>query len=110
MFTATKVASNPKHWKPFGLPAYVLDNNLQGQGPFHKWRHRSKVGIYLGKSPQHSRNVALVLDRSIALVSPQFHVAFDPAFDTAKEITTKSMWQTKAGFVAQREPSTSMLK
>ena len=58
----------------------------------------------------HARNEALVLDRSIALVSPQFHVAFDPAFDTAKEITTKSMWQTKAGFVAQREPSTSMPK
>jgi hypothetical protein len=32
MFTATKVASNPKHWKPFGSPVYLLDNDLQGQG------------------------------------------------------------------------------
>ena len=103
MFTATKVASNPKHWKPFRSPVYVLDNDLQGQGPFHKWKHRSKVRVNLGKSPQHSRNVALVLDRSTELVSPQFHVAFDSAFDAVKEITTKSMWQTKAGFVLPRQ-------
>ncbi|KAI2490691.1 hypothetical protein MHU86_23875 [Fragilaria crotonensis] len=28
-----------------------------------------------GRSPQHGRNVALVMDRDTALVSPQFHVA-----------------------------------
>jgi Reverse transcriptase (RNA-dependent DNA polymerase) len=110
LFTSTKVASNPKHWKPFGSPVYVLDNDLQGQGPFHKWKHRSRAGVYLGKSPQHSRNVSLVLDRNTALVSPQFHVAFDPTFDTVKEMTSKSIWQIKAGFVAQKEPSTSKPK
>ena len=37
LFAATKAMSNPKHWKSFGLPIYVLDNNLQGcQGPYHK--------------------------------------------------------------------------
>lgn len=30
-------------------------------------------------------------------------MAFDPTFDTMKEIKTKSMWQVMAGFVAQRE-------
>jgi len=103
IFTKSKVVSNPKHWKPFGCPVYVLDNDLQGQRPFHKWKQRSKAGVYIGKSPQHGRNVALVLDRDTGLVSPQFHVAFDPTFDTIKQITNKSNWQNKAGFVAQRE-------
>jgi hypothetical protein len=43
------------------------------------------------------------LDRGTALVSPQFHVAFDAAFETVKDITVKSKWQNRAGFVAQRE-------
>ena len=103
IFAGTKVSSNPKHWKPFGSPTYVLENELQGQRPFHKWRHRSKPGIYLGKSPQHGRSVSLVLSRETGLVSPQFHVAFDPTFDTVKDVTAKSMWQIRAGFVAQRE-------
>ena len=32
----TKIASNPKHWHHFGCPVYVLDNDLQGRGIFHK--------------------------------------------------------------------------
>ena len=47
--------------------------------------------------------MSLVLSRETGLVSPQFHVAFDPSFGTVKDITPKSMWQTKAGFVTQRE-------
>ena len=102
LFTGSSVSSNPKHWKPFGCPTYVLDNELQGSKPFHKWQQRSKPGIYLGTSPLHGRNVALVLSRETGLVSPQFHVAFDPSFDTVRTMTTKSNWQVKAGFVIQK--------
>jgi hypothetical protein len=63
--------------------------------------------VYLGKFPQHGQNVALVLNRETGLVSPQFHVAFDPTFDTVKDITVKSKWQLRAGFVAQREPQST---
>jgi Reverse transcriptase (RNA-dependent DNA polymerase) len=103
MFAGTKVATNPKHWKPFGCPTYVLDNALQGQNPFHKWKHRSRAGIYLGKSPQHDRNVSLVLDRNTGLVSPQFHVAFDTNFDTVKDITTPANWLMRAGFTLHKD-------
>jgi hypothetical protein len=92
LFSGSKVATNPKHWKPFGCPTYVLSNELQGNRPFHKWSQRAKAGVYLGKSPQHGRNVALVMDRDSALVSPQFHVAFDTMFDTVKGIRTRSSW------------------
>ena len=107
LFSGSKVATNPKHWKPFGCPTYVLSNELQGNRPFHKWAQRAKAGVYLGKSPQHGRNVALVMDRDSALVSPQFHVAFDTTFDTVKGIRTKSSWQVKAGFVTTQKESTT---
>jgi len=107
IFSNSKVATNPKHWKPFGCPTYVLTNELQSNRPFHKWSQRSRAGVYLGRSPQHGRNVALVMDRDTALVSPQFHVAYDATFDTVKNIKTKSSWQLRAGFVtSQKEPTT----
>jgi hypothetical protein len=81
IFGNTNVQPNPKHWKPIGCPVYVLDSRLQGSGGiFHKWKQRSKVGINLGRSPQHARSMALVLSRETALVGPQFHVAFDSSF------------------------------
>ena len=66
---------NPKHWKPFGCPTYVLKSELQGSTGIHpKWDARSCEGIYLGQSPIHNRNVALVLNIHTGYVSPQFHV------------------------------------
>ncbi len=47
--------------------------------------------------------MALVLDRRTALVSPQFHVHFDPGIKTVKQDGLDSLWQLKAGFVSQKE-------
>ena len=47
--------------------------------------------------------MALVLDRVTGLVSPQFHVKFDPQFQIPTQGRLNSQWQLKAGFVAQRE-------
>ena len=96
----SNVTTNSKHWKPFGCPVYVLESALQEGGIHHKWKERAKVGIYLGRSPQHARNVALVLDRVTGLVSPQFHITFDPSFHTVKQDDFDAMWQVKAGFVS----------
>ena len=112
LFSRNEVSTNAKHWKPFGCPVYVLDSELQEGKPHHKWRERSRVGIYLGRSPQHNKNVALVMNRTNGLVSPQFHVAFDTTFNTVKQDRHDSTWQVKAGFTqantntikAQREP------
>jgi transposase InsO family protein len=104
VFADTNVNPNAKHWKPFGCPVYVLDSALQQGKIHHKWKQRSRVGIYIGRSPQHARNVALVLNIQTGLVSPQFHVKFDPSFHTVKQSPEMdSLWQIKAGFVAQRE-------
>jgi hypothetical protein len=99
VFLGTNVNPNPKHWKPFACPVYVLDNKLQlGSGIFHKWKQRSRVGIYLGQSPQHAQSVALVLDHKTGLVSPQFHIKFNPSFQTVKTDEFDSQWQLKTGF------------
>ena len=98
----TVVHVNSKHYHPFGCPAFVLENELQGNKPFHKWKERAKVGIYLGKSPQHGRNVALILDRTTGLVSPQFHVQFDSSFSVTQQDRFNSQWQIKAGLAAEK--------
>jgi len=100
LFSESRIHTHTKHWMPFGCPVYVLESELQtGRGIHHKWEYCSKVGIYLGRSPSHGRNVALVLDRSTGLVSPQFHVAFDPSFHTVKQDSFDTLWQLKAGFL-----------
>jgi hypothetical protein len=101
IFGNTQVVMNPKHFQPFGCPVFILDNALQHNSPFNKWKERSRVGIYLGKSPAHSRNVALVLDRTTGLVSPQFHVKFDHSFHTVMQDELDSRWQDRAGFIKQ---------
>ena len=65
----------------------------------HKWKHQAELGIYLGPSPVHNRNVALILNPASGLVSPQFHVRFDPELTTAPDIKSKSCWKYSAGFI-----------
>ena len=85
LFSKTKVQLKSKHWKPFGCPVYVLEQALQANQPHHKWKERAQVGIYLGQSPIHNRNVALVMHKNTGHVSPQFHVKFDKGFQTLSQ-------------------------
>ena len=98
LFESHKVEINPKHWYPFGCPVYVLAEPLQNGKPFNKWKHRARVGVYLGQSPIHNRNVALVLSLETGHVSPQFHVTFDNSFHSKDQINIQSKWQQKTGF------------
>jgi hypothetical protein len=40
------------------------------------------MGIYVGRSPSHASNVALILNPMTGHISPQFHVVFDDDFTT----------------------------
>ncbi len=40
------------------------------------------MGLYLGRSPSHAANVALIFNPRTGQVSPQFHVVFDDDFTT----------------------------
>jgi len=67
-FARVKVA---KHWHHFACPAYVLQQDLQGSiGIYHKWKPRARLGLHLGWSPMHSKDIALVLSLETGLVLP----------------------------------------
>ena len=98
--SGSTVNVNPKHWAPFGCPAYVLTDAMQDNKQIqNKWKPRSRVGIYLGRSPMHGRNVALVLNNATGLVSAQFHVDFDESFQTLdNKNKLEHPWLSLAGF------------
>jgi hypothetical protein len=58
------------------------------------------LGLNLGPSPMHARNVYLVLNLSTGLVSPQYHCRFDNFFETTKyggpDVSVSSTWQQLA--------------
>ena len=102
IFDNSPVDINQKHWKPFGCPTYVLKSELQGTMGIHqKWDARSRAGIYLGQSPIHNRNVALVLNIHTGYVSPQFHVRFDETYRTVLQDKWNATWLTSTRFTKQ---------
>jgi hypothetical protein len=93
MFSSTEIQPNLQHHHAFGCPVYVYE---KGQT---KWDERARLGMYLGHSPVHAKSVALVLNLSTGLVSPQFHVKFDDHFSSLKDTppTVSERWTFLAG-------------
>ena len=98
ILASSLVNDNPIHKQPFGSPVYVLQSPLQQNLPFQKWKHRSKLGLYLGASPVHALNVSLVLELNTGLVSPQFHVLHDATFKAFQNDRSQYQWSIQAGF------------
>jgi hypothetical protein len=82
VFTGIKGRSCLPDFHPFGCPVFVLDPSLQQGHKIPHWKPRSRVGVYLGTSPDHAAFIPLVLSTTTRLVSPQFHVIFDDHFTT----------------------------
>ena len=75
---------------PLFCPVFTLHKGLQsGHGTIPKWNPRSNAGVYLGHSPEHASNVALVLNLTTGHVSPQYHVVFDDNFSTVEYISSR---------------------
>ena len=80
LFSGTKNARpNLEHVHPFGCPVYVFDECLQ-TGKIPRWEPPSRVGIYLGRSPQHAASIGLILNFQSGHVSPQYHCVYDNLF------------------------------
>ena len=115
MFSGVKIAPKLRHFHAFGCPTYVLDNALQsGQGS-PKWKERSRLGVYLGLSPNHARSIALVLNPRTGHVSPQFHVKFDDFFETVQSKVTDldspdPEWKYLSGFATKKRADNSATK
>jgi GAG-pre-integrase domain len=100
LFARTQVSPHLQDQHLFGCLVYVLDGRLQFGSKTNKWAMRSRLGIYVGKSTQHSQSVGLVLSMTTGLVSPQFHVVYDNHFETIHndKNQNKSLWQSLCGF------------
>jgi hypothetical protein len=87
---STKIKMSDFH--TFGCPCYILDHRLQsGTGMIPKWELRARMGIYVGRSPAHALNVALILNPRTGHVSPQFHVVFNDDFTTVQYLRTTTV-------------------
>ena len=85
-----------KHNHTFGCPVFALQNKLAAGSKLPKWSLRARLGLNFGPSPNHARNVNLVLNLSTGLVSPQFHCQVDDFFETtrysAPDVVTSAQW------------------
>jgi hypothetical protein len=100
MFSTVASATNPKHYHPFGCPVYALAARQQADDKVEKWLERARVGINIGMSPVHSRNVALVLSIETGHASPQSHIKHDDLFETVKSLNVSIMWHKCTGFAS----------
>lgn len=75
-------------------PVFVLDPKLQDGQKIPKWKPRSRMGQYMGRSSAHSNTVGLIRNIKTGRVSPQFHVIYDDLFETAhsSEETQPLLW------------------
>ena len=109
VFSSGHIKAEPRKSRPFGCPVYVLQNALQQGKSIRKWDKRSRLGLYLGRSPFHARSVALVLNIMTGRVSPQFHMQFDPRYQTIRQslggTQPLSKWQVLCGFLHKKGKS-----
>ena len=66
----------------WGCPAYVLDPTLQDGKKLPRWKPRSRLGQFLGRSREHAGYIGLVRNLRTGGVSPQFNVVYDDQFTT----------------------------
>jgi hypothetical protein len=90
-----------KHVHTFACPVFALDNALASGNSLPRWWPRARLGLNLGPSPTHARNVYLVLNLMTGCVSPQYHCRFDDFFETARhggpDVSGTICWQQLAG-------------
>ncbi len=101
-FSGIKVGSNMRFLHTFGCPVFALHSALTSSNSIPQWDPRARLGLNLGPSPTHPRNVHLVLSLSTGFVSPQFDCRFDDFFETCKygvpDGGISSTWQRLTGF------------
>ena len=102
LFSSIRVGCNMKHMHTFACPVFALDNALASDKSLPRWSPRARLGLKLGPSPIHARNVYLVLNLITGCVSPQYHCRFDDFFETTRhggpDVSGTICWQQLAGF------------
>ena len=76
-----EISSCLSTYLPFRSRTFELGNKMHSENKLPKWEIRSRRGISLGLSIQHTCNMTLVFKIDIGHVSPPFYLKFDPKFD-----------------------------
>jgi hypothetical protein len=90
-----------KHMHTFGCPVFTLQNALASGNTLFRWSPRARLGLNLGPSPNHARNVYLALNLVTGCVSPWYHCKFDDFFETTRhggpDVSGTICWQQLTG-------------
>jgi hypothetical protein len=101
LFSSIRVGCNMKHVHTFACLVFALDNALVSGNSLPRWSPHARLGLNLGPSPTHARNVYLVLNLITGCVSPQYHCRFDDFFETTRhgrpDVSGTICWQQLAG-------------
>ncbi len=82
LFSSIQVRVQYKARAHFCVPSVCITNALASGKSLPRWSPRARLGLNLGPSPTHARNVHLVLNLMTGCVSPQYHCWFDDFFET----------------------------
>jgi hypothetical protein len=96
-----------EHHHAFGCPVFALENDLAAGSPIPHWSPCARLGVDLGSSPSHARNVYLVLNLHMGCVSPQYHCHFNDFFEMVRhggpDISIPLVWQQLSGLTAMMQ-------
>ncbi len=96
LLSSIRVGSNMKR-----CPVFALQNALASGKSLPRWSPCARLGLNLGPSPMHTRNIYLVLNLITGCVSPQYHCPFDYFFETTRhggpDVSGTICWQQLAG-------------
>ncbi len=81
LFSSIQVGCNMKHVHTFACPVFTLQNELASGKSLPRWSPHARLGLNLGPSPNHAKNVYLVLNSMTGCVSSQYHCRFDDFFE-----------------------------
>ncbi len=98
-FTSIRVGIKLGRFHVFGAPVFALSNKLASRGSLPRWSPQCRLGINLGPSPDHARNVCLVHNPNTGCASPQFHCRVDNFFESVglQDVTISTTWQQLVG-------------
>ena len=97
LLSASSISSSPSldHFHPFGSPVYILNRSLADGNSIPRWQPRSHLGIYLGRSPNHAKDVSLILDLTTNYISAKYHIIYDNKVETTTNSNNNNkIWTT----------------
>jgi hypothetical protein len=101
LFSSIRVGCNMKHVHTLGCPVFALQNAHASGNQLPRWSPHACLGLNLGPSPMHARNVYLVLKLITRCVSPPYHCHFYDFFETTHhggpDVSGTICWQQLAG-------------